>query len=171
MAIYQDLVNIQTITFTPTGDVTGTTSGSTSLNPVLSLGTITQGIGTNFSKINIDSKGRITGNTSVGNSDINSALGYTPYNSANPTGYITSVSLIGYLPIAGSFLQAGTATTTFTVNIGTTMSNITYKVNISATSMLAAASNFITNKTTISFDVTYLTAITGSVSFDYSIFR
>ena len=34
---------------------------------------------------------------------INSALGYTPYNSTNPAGYITSSALTGYLPLsAGS---------------------------------------------------------------------
>ena len=101
------LTGNQTITFAPTGDVTGTTSGTTSLNPVLTLGTVTQGAGTSFSKINIDSKGRVIGNTTVGSSDITNALGFTPYNSTNPNGYISSASG-AYFPITGGRLTGTT---------------------------------------------------------------
>ena len=73
--------------------------------------------------------------------------------------------------MTGSFSQTVTAVSTFTVTIGTTMPNTTYKVNISSTSSTAASPWYISNKTTTSFDVIYQTTLTGVVSFDYSVFR
>jgi hypothetical protein len=47
--------------------------------------------------------GKITGApafiTGITGSDVTTALGYTPYNSSNPAGYITSSALSGYAPI------------------------------------------------------------------------
>ena len=48
--------------------------------------------GDNISEFNNDS-GYITG---ISSSDVTTALGYTPYNSSNPNGYITSSALSGY---------------------------------------------------------------------------
>ncbi len=45
--------------------------------------------------------GYITGITS---SDVTTALGFTPYNATNPSGYITSSSLSSYLPLSGGTL-------------------------------------------------------------------
>lgn len=73
--------------------------------------------------------------------------------------------------IAGSYSGIGTATTTFTITIGTIMPNTTYKVNVTPTSMLAAAVFYVTNKTTTTFDVMYLTELTGTVAFDWSVFK
>lgn len=77
-------------------------------------------------------------------------------------------NLLGAL--VGSYSQTGTATTTFTVNMGITMPNITYKVNVTPTSSLASAMFYVTNKTTTTFDVMYMSGLTGNVSFDYAIF-
>lgn len=68
---------------------------------------------------------------------------------------------------SGSFSGAGTATTAFTVSIGTTQANITYKVGVTPTSALSAALFYVTNKTTTTFDVTYLAGLTGTVTFDW----
>jgi hypothetical protein len=46
--------------------------------------------------------GYITGITS---SMVTSALGYTPYNSSNPNGYITSSALSSYLPLSGGTMS------------------------------------------------------------------
>lgn len=73
--------------------------------------------------------------------------------------------------ISGSFSGVGTATTTFTVTIGTTMPNTTYKVNVTPTLALSAALFYVTNKTTTTFDVMYLAGLTGTVTFDWSVFR
>jgi len=91
-------------------------------------------------------------------------------------GFGTTHSLAAYgdhthtsLPIAGSFSQTVTAVTTFVVTIGQTMANTTYKVCVTPTSMLSAAVFYVTSKSTTQFTVTYLTGITGVVSFDWII--
>jgi hypothetical protein len=60
----------------------------------------------------------ITGNaatvSSITSSQVTTALGFTPYNSSNPSGYITSSALSSYLPLAG-----GTMTGSFTVSSST----------------------------------------------------
>jgi hypothetical protein len=74
-------------TITLTGDVTGSGTGSFAAT----LATVTQGsTGTSFLKVALDTKGRVTSNAAVGSADITTALGYTPYNSTNPNGYITA---------------------------------------------------------------------------------
>lgn len=74
-------------------------------------------------------------------------------------------------PISGSFSGVGTATTVFTVTIGTTQANNTYKVQVTPTSVLSAALFYVTNKTTTTFDVTYMAGLTGTVTFDWGVFK
>lgn len=71
--------------------------------------------------------------------------------------------------VSGSFSGAGTATTVFTVTFGGTQPNATYKVNVTPTAALSAALFYVTNKTTTTFDVTYLAGLTGTVTFDWVI--
>lgn len=72
------------------------------------------------------------------------------------------------IPKSGTYSATGTATTTFTVTIGSTMSNNTYKVaQPGALNLLSICGCYITNKTTTTFDVVYATALTGAVSFDW----
>jgi hypothetical protein len=78
--------------------------------------------------------------------------------------------LAGFKIKSGSFSQVGTATTTFTVTIGTTQANSSYKVNVTPTSALSAALFYVNNKTTTTFDVVYLAGLTGTVTFDWSLF-
>lgn len=55
-------------------------------------------------KITYDSKGLVTAGSDLNASDITTALGYTPYNSSNPSGYITGITsamvttALGYTP-------------------------------------------------------------------------
>jgi hypothetical protein len=100
-----------------------------------------------------------------------------------PTGYtyeiffngstwdVKSISYIGSgrtgIPAAGSYSSVGTATTTFTVTIGITEPNSTYKVNVTPTDVLGAALFYVNNKTATTFDVVYLSGLTGTVSFDW----
>lgn len=74
------------------------------------------------------------------------------------------------IAIAGSFSGVAAVTTVFTVTIGSAMLNATYKVNVTPTSALSAALFYVTNKTTTSFDVTYLAGLTGTVTFDWAVF-
>jgi hypothetical protein len=69
----------------------------------------------------------------------------------------------------GSFSGTGSATTAFTVTIGSTLANNTYKVNVTPTASLSAAQFYISAKTTTTFTVTYLSGLTGTVTFDWVI--
>jgi hypothetical protein len=71
--------------------------------------------------------------------------------------------------VSGSYSSTGTATTTFTVTMGVTQPNTTYKVGFAPTDALSAAPYYITNKTTTTFDVVYLSGLTGVVSFDWTV--
>jgi hypothetical protein len=86
---------------------------------------------------------------------------------------IKNISYVGAgatgIPVAGSYSSTGTATTTFTVTMGVTQPNTTYKVGFAPTDALSAAPYYITNKTTTTFDVVYLSGLTGVVSFDWTV--
>lgn len=51
-----------------------------------------------YTKVTINSEGQVTDGTSLSSSDVTNALGYTPYNSTNPAGYITDAALEDYVP-------------------------------------------------------------------------
>lgn len=51
-----------------------------------------------YTKVTINSEGQVTTGASLGSTDVTNALGYTPYNSTNPAGYITSSALASYVP-------------------------------------------------------------------------
>ena len=86
------------------GDVTG--SGNTGSNTTLTLATVNSNVYTtnNFLKFAVNAKGLITSATPVTSSDIITTLGYTPYNSTNPAGYISGITgpmvttALGYTP-------------------------------------------------------------------------
>lgn len=89
---------------------------------------------------------------------------FDKHNKSRP---VQSPSTFGPEFTSGSFSQVVVATTVFTVTIGSRQTGTTYKVNISPASPLAAAPYYITNKTLLSFDVTYLAPLTGTVAFDW----
>jgi len=74
---------------------TGTVSGLTLTGSVTGSGNLTLG-----------------GTLSLTSSNVTTALGYTPYNSTNPNGYITSSALSSYLPLTGGTLTGGLIGTT-----------------------------------------------------------
>lgn len=63
-------------------------------------------------------------NTSLTSAQVTSALGYTPYNSTNPSGYITSASLSSYLPLSGGTLTGNLSGTTGTFSSYITMGSL-----------------------------------------------
>ena len=71
--------------------------------------------------------------------------------------------------LSGSVSATGTATTTFTVTIGQTQPNTTYKPFITAQNALSATMFYISNKTTTTFDVVFVTGLTGTVAFDWKL--
>jgi hypothetical protein len=98
-------------------------------------------------------------------------LGDSIFNTMTFTGATYGSNALTITPqlYAGSFSGAGTGTTAFTVTIGQTMANTTYKVHVTPTVALATGAFYISAKTTTTFTVTYLTGLTGTVSFDWSV--
>lgn len=103
---------------TVSGDASG--SGTTSIALTLANSGVTAGT---YTKVTVDAKGRVTTGASLASADlptytgtltssqVTTALGYTPYNSSNPNGYITSAALSTYAPLAS---PAFTGTASFT---------------------------------------------------------
>jgi len=102
-------------TITLSGDATG--SGTTAITVTLANSGVTAGT---YTKVTVDAKGRVTTGASLASGDlptytgtltssqVTTALGYTPYNSTNPNGYITSSSLSSYLPLSGGTVTGTT---------------------------------------------------------------
>jgi phage-related tail fiber protein len=116
-----------------TGDVTKTLGG-TALT--LAASGVTAGT---YTKITVDAKGRATAGTSLSSLDVTTALGFTPYDSTNPSGYITSTALSSYLPNTG-----GTMTGSLTLN--TSAPTIILKDTNHRSSSIECDSNKITFK-------------------------
>lgn len=89
-------------------------------------------------------------------------------------GITIDYSTVGAVPISkqaihGNSTTTGTATTVVTVTIGTTQANNTYAVSITPRDLLTAVNYYISAQTTTTFDVTFVTALTGSINFDYAL--
>ena len=75
-----------------TGDVTWTSAsfnGSANVTGTATLANSGVTAGT-YTKVTVDAKGRVTTGAALASSDVTTALGFTPYNSTNPSGYITT---------------------------------------------------------------------------------
>lgn len=70
-------------------------------------------------------------------------------------------------PIKGNYTATGTATTTVTVTIGQTMANTSYVVSVTPRDSITAVNYYVTNQTTTTFDVTFVSGLTGSINFDF----
>ena len=89
-----------------TGDATSTagTSALTLANSGVSIGT--------YTKVTVDVKGRVTVGANLASSDVTTALGYTPYDATNPSGYISGNQSI---TLSGDTSGSGTTTITTTL--------------------------------------------------------
>jgi hypothetical protein len=74
--------------------------------------------------------GYITGITSA---NVTTALGFTPYNSSNPSGYVTSSALSSYLPLAGGQMSG---TLSFQQPVGLNFANGQYIKDNSAAGLV-----------------------------------
>jgi hypothetical protein len=117
-------------TETLSGDVSGSASVDGSANWTITTTLANSGVtaGT-YTKVTVDAKGRVTTGTTLSSADlptytgtinssqVTTALGFTPYNSTNPNGYITSSALSSYLPLSGGTLT-GNRTIQFSTSDG-----------------------------------------------------
>lgn len=72
---------------------------------------------------------------------------------------------------SGAFSQVVVAVNVFTVTFGGTQADTNYQVVITPTAAVFAAVHYVTNKTTTTFDVTYVAGLTGNVTFDWVMAR
>ena len=115
------------------GAGTGLTANDANKTLGLSVTGVTQGT---YNNVTVDSYGRVTSGsntsylTGITSTDVTTALGYTPYNSANPNGYISSITssmittALGYTPADEDDIPAEVTESTvsgwgFTKNTGT----------------------------------------------------
>ena len=105
--------------------INGTTQ-DLSADRTWSVGTVTSVSGTGtVSGLTLSGTVTTTGNITLGGTlsltalDITTGLGYTPYDSTNPAGYITSAALVGYLTAATAAATYVPLTRNLTIN-GTT---------------------------------------------------
>jgi hypothetical protein len=148
---------------TLSGDISGV--GTTAITTTLA--TITQASTGSFVKITLDTKGRVTGNTSVLSSDITTTLGYTPYNSTNPSGYTNNVGTVTSVSGSGTafgLTLSGTITTSGNITIGGTLAvpiaNITATGTPSATTYLRGDGSWATITSGSGGTVTSVSALT-----------
>jgi len=73
---------------------------------------------------NVENKSSATIRGEITSSNVTTALGYTPYNSSNPSGYITSSALSSYLPLSGGTLSGALNAPNFADSSGS------YNVNL-----------------------------------------
>lgn len=159
-----------TLTATGTTNVTLPTSGTLDVAVTTTLGDISYG---GVSGV----KTRLAGNTTsvkqfltqTGTGTVSAA----PSWGALVAGDIPSLSAyyipIAQLPIKGNSTTTGTATTSVTVTIGTTMATSSYNVGITPRDLLTAINWYISAQTSTTFTVTFVSGITGSINFDWII--
>lgn len=71
----------------------------------------------------------------------------------------------------GNFSGTGTATTSFSVTFGTVQADANYTIGVTPRNTLSSAVFNVSAKSTTGFTVTYLTGLTGTVAFDWSLTR
>lgn len=136
-----------------TGD--GTASGTGSVP--FTLATVNSNVfGSNtFLKFAVNGKGLVTSATAVVSGDITGALGFTPYNATNPSGYIPLTALSATIP-----LFYNNTTGVFTIQQGTTSQNGYISstdwntFNGKLTSVLTSGNIFVGNGSNVATSVT-----------------
>ena len=64
---------------------------------------------------NVENKSSATIRSEITSDNVTKALGYTPYNATNPSGFITASALSDYLPLSGGTLNSGASDTPLVV--------------------------------------------------------
>ncbi len=90
-----------------------------------------------YDKVTVNAQGQVTAGSALNSSDITTALGFTPYNATNPSGYISANQAI---TVSGDVSGSGTTAITLTLpNIATAG---TYKsVTVNAKGQVTAGTN------------------------------
>jgi len=131
---------------TLTGDVTG--SGTGSITTTLAASGVTAGT---YTKVTVDAKGRVTVGANIASSDVTTALGFTPYDAANPSGYISANQTI---TLSGDATGSGsTAITVALANSGVSAGTYT-KVTVDAKGRVTVGANLASGDVTTALGYT-----------------
>lgn len=125
--------NVGTVTGVTAG--TGLTGGTVTSSGTISLATSGVTAGT-YTKLTVDVYGRATLGALLSSGDVTTALGFTPYNSTNPSGYIAS---------SGSYADPAWITSLASSKLTGTIDNArlnggTYTINITGNAATVGAS-------------------------------
>jgi len=104
-----DVWAARTITGT-TNNISVTNGDGAAGDPTINLATA--GTAGTYTKVTTDAYGRVTTGGSIISSDVTTALGFTPYNATNPSGYISANQTI---TLTGGVTGSGTGTFATTV--------------------------------------------------------
>jgi len=118
-------------TITVSGDVTG--SGSTAITLTLANSGVSAG---SYSKVTVDTKGRVTAGSAIASADVTTALGFTPYNATNPNGYTSNLGTVtsfAFTNANGFTGTVSTATTTPTLSLSLQNASATQAGQLSST--------------------------------------
>jgi hypothetical protein len=107
-----------------------------------------------------------TANTFSSNVSVNTLTGNQTLTIPDATG---TIALTSSLPIHSNSTTTGTGTTAVTVTIGSTMANTNYYVDIAPQDLLTAVNWYVSAKTTTTFTITFVSALTGSINFDWDV--
>lgn len=171
---YQEMVMANTSgysLFAQEGSVAGTTAtGSCTYCTVIGSGVNKSlQLATNdIVRITIDGSGNIFLGGTV-SSNGNTITGKTESPGTNGTAMASTAYVDRLATIHGNSTTTGTATTAVTVTIGSTMANTAYNTTITPRDLLTAVNYYISAQTTTTFTVTFISALTGSINFDYSV--
>ena len=91
LTIQKNGTTVNTFTANASSNVTANITVPTQASDVGAVASNTAITGATKCKITYDSKGLVTAGADLGSGDITTALGYTPYNSTNPSGYQANV--------------------------------------------------------------------------------
>jgi len=116
---------------TLTGDVTG--SGSGSIATTLANSGVTAGT---YTKVTVNAKGLITASGTLALSDITTALGFTPYNATNPSGYISANQAI---TVSGDATGSGSTAITLTLANSGVVAGTYAKVTVNAKGLVTGS--------------------------------
>lgn len=129
----------------------GASAGATALQPNTAI------TGATKCKITYDSNGLVTGGADLASSDVTTALGYTPYNSTNPSGYQANV--IETVKVNGTALTPSSKAVDVTVPTNNNqLTNGAGYITSSALSGYQTTSNLVTSVSSSSTDSQYPSA-------------
>jgi phage-related tail fiber protein len=115
-----------------------------------------------YTKVTVNAQGQVTSGTSLSSGDVTTALGFTPYNATNPSGYISANQTI---TLSGDVTGSGTTAITATLaNSGVSAGTYT-KVTVNAKGLVTTGASLASGDVTTALGYTPYNPATNALSF------